>query len=86
MSDSETERKSRAGTITATVVVVVLLYILSPAPVVAIFNRIYHGGSAPDSVTNVVEVVYAPLILLYDKWKPVKSFYNAYFKLCGVED
>lgn len=56
----------------------VLFYILSPPPLAWVFE--HFGWGVPDWP----KYVYAPLILLYSKFEPVKNFYDAYAALLGV--
>ncbi|RBP37267.1 hypothetical protein DES53_1145 [Roseimicrobium gellanilyticum] len=56
----------------------ILFYILSPPPLAWMFE--HFGWNTP----TWPQYVYAPLIILYDQFEPVKNFYDSYSKLLGV--
>ena len=56
----------------------VLIYVLSPPPLAWLFDRM--AWDTPDWP----RYVYAPLILLYHQFEPVKTFYDGYSELLGV--
>ncbi|QIF05282.1 hypothetical protein [Roseimicrobium sp. ORNL1] len=56
-----------------------LAYILSPAPLAWVYER--FGWGSPQWPKHV----YAPLIVLYDRFEPVKNFYDGYAKLLGLD-
>ena len=55
-----------------------LFYVLSPPPLAWLFDRM--GWGTPDWP----KYVYAPLILLYNQFEPVKTFYDGYSALLGT--
>lgn len=55
-----------------------LFYILSPPPLAWVYDR--FGLGTPDWP----KYVYAPIILIYIQFEPVKQFYDAYAALLGV--
>jgi len=72
------QRHSRGGCLLA-LLVMALVYVLSPPLVeVAIETSPFAGGNA---LWDVFEVVYLPLIWLYDNVKPVEDFYDWYSTL-----
>jgi hypothetical protein len=62
-------------TLAAGLMLLVVLYVASTGPVVAVVN---HYG-APDWLENALEVIYAPLIMLDRAWPPAEAFFEWYF-------
>jgi hypothetical protein len=62
-----------------------LLYALSPGPVIRIFFWHRPNGPSP-AVKQVFQVAYYPLEMLYRNSDAVRAFYDWYFKLWGVQD
>ncbi|HSI62089.1 MAG TPA: hypothetical protein VLE43_03195 [Candidatus Saccharimonadia bacterium] len=58
---------------------IVLIYILSPPPLAWMFERFDLG------IPTWPRYVYAPLILMYSHFEPVKQFYDGYSELLGVK-
>jgi hypothetical protein len=57
----------------------VLFYILSPPPLAWVYERFDLG------TPSWPRYVYAPLIVMYDQFEPVKQFYDGYSKLLGTK-
>ncbi len=66
----------------ATIVMMGIGYVLSPAIVRALYKR----GAIPLQFGYVVEVLLYPLELAYENSELVQSFYNGYFELIGVDE
>lgn len=58
---------------------VILLYVLSPPPLAWMYER--FGWDTPDWP----QYVFAPIIILYNRFEPVKDFYDGYSELLGVD-
>jgi hypothetical protein len=56
-----------------------LVYILSPPPLAWMFEK--FGWGTP----SWPRYVYAPIIILYEQFEPVKDFYDNYAKLLGTK-
>jgi len=56
-----------------------VLYILSPGPIVWVLKTANLGAAAP-----YVEVFFYPLKTLYDNIPLAKAFYDSYFTLLGL--
>jgi hypothetical protein len=66
-------------------VVVVVLYVLSPFPVFLAVSRGYGGLDNADEQTDfLLDVVYRPLVMAAMEWDPVEKFYLDGFDLIGV--
>lgn len=63
----------------------VALYLLSPAPVAAVLQAVHGKHDTPPAVQSALQVVYAPIVLAVDRCPPVERFYEAYFKMCGID-
>ena len=61
-----------------------MLYILSPGPVVKIFSLHRPNGPSP-AVKQVFQVVYYPLEMLYGNSDAARAFYDWYFKVWHVK-
>lgn len=69
---------SVADVATAAVIVLLLVYVLSPVPAVCLCeNRL------DSKYTNGINVIFRPLAWIYDHVRPVKRFYDSYFQLFG---
>ncbi|MDB5347626.1 MAG: hypothetical protein JWP89_6003 [Schlesneria sp.] len=66
----------------ATIVMMGIGYVLSPAIVIALEKR----GAIPRPVEYVVQVLMYPLELAYENSDLVQSFYAGYFELIGVDE
>lgn len=66
----------------ATIVMMGIGYVLSPAVVRALYKR----GAIPPQFVYVVEVLMYPLDLAYNNSDLVQSFYAGYFQLIGVDE
>jgi hypothetical protein len=73
------EARSHAASWWAGISIFLLVYILSPPPLALMYER--FGWGSP----QWPKYVYAPLILLYDRFEPVKNFYDGYGKLLGLD-
>lgn len=56
-----------------------LIYILSPPPLIWMFE--HFGWEDPDWL----RYVYTPVIFLYDQFEPVRNFYDGYGRLLGLK-
>jgi hypothetical protein len=62
----------------AAFVFLLVFYVLSPGPVIWLCNAIGYGNA------GFLDIVYAPLIWLYDAVPVVHKLYDSYFALFGV--
>jgi len=74
----KTPTRSSWGWFGVWALVVLLVYVLSPGPVLLIISK---TGKDP---LPVVTTVYAPLIALYEYVPVVQAFYDWYFRLLGL--
>jgi len=63
----------------ATLSILLLLYVLSPGPVVKFLIN-------PNQPSKPVEMFYAPLQWAYDHVPGVEQFYDWYFAVWGIDD
>jgi hypothetical protein len=73
---------SSATTWTVSILVTLLIYLLSPHPVLRLMIATY-GFSPPERITNAFEIVYTPLIVATEHVEPLKHFYQWYGGLWG---
>lgn len=80
----ETAEKHSSGTAWVTgTVVALILYILAPGSVVLLMAKGVINPSATGQ--KAFEICFWPLAKLSETAKPVKSFYEAYFKVLGID-
>lgn len=73
------ENNSSAGVWASAVAGLLLLYILSPGPVLLYYQK------TRQIQPKWLEKTYYPLEKLYDKSSTVKSFYDFYFRVIGIK-
>lgn len=69
---------SHAGAWATAIVAILVLYVLSPPPLAWAYDR---AGMRPPTWPRYF---YAPIILVYGNFEPVKKFYDGYAELLGV--
>lgn len=82
MSD-KTDQTSHAATWVTSVIVFVVLYILSPGPVVWFMMKLNVPPSS--GIQDFIGIMYKPLELVYENVPMVKNCYDAYFRLLGIQ-
>ncbi len=73
------DNNNSAGVWASAVVGLILLYFLSPGPVLLYYQK--TSRTPPERLG----MVYYPLEKLYDKSSTVKSFYDFYFRVIGIK-
>ncbi len=83
MSEETSEKRSSSTGWVTGIVVALILYILALGPAMLLFSK---GVIKPNStVEKAFEICFWPLAKLIEHAKPVKSFYDAYFKALGID-
>lgn len=80
MEEPGAPKKSHIGLWALITILVLVIYILSPAPVFLAARSIY-GAPLPDPAQKTLETIYSPLIALSRACRPVGEFYEFYFKM-----
>lgn len=81
MSD-RTDQTSHAATWVTSVLFFIVLYVLSPGPVVWLMIKLNVTHSS--NIQNLIGIIYKPLELVYKNVPIVQSGYDAYFDLLGI--
>lgn len=80
--ETSEKRSSSTGWVTG-MVVALILYILAPGPILLLYSKgLIKAGSTTE---KVYEICIWPLGKLSENAKPVKAFYDAYFKVLGID-
>jgi hypothetical protein len=83
MADPTNSRKSSPVAVAVVAFLILLvMYILSPGPVIWLLTK--SGLQQSETTEKYVVVLYAPLIWLYERFPVVHSAYDWYFSLFGV--
>jgi hypothetical protein len=85
MSDTADERSSggSGATWVVSIVGVLVLYALSPAPVAKVLT-VFYGRQPPPTVVEPFLLIYTPLFKSIEHVEPARRFYEWYFKLWNL--
>jgi len=85
MEDSTNSRKGSAVAIAIVAAFVLfVIYVLSPGPVLWLLTQVNAQPQHSETAAICVQVIYSPLIWLYEKFPIVHQAYDWYFSLFGV--
>ncbi len=79
LKDARQSKRGQSGSWASCVVIGLLIYVLSPLPVVFVFERLPEPCLNP--VGRGLDVAYIPLGTLYENYEPVETFYDWYLAL-----
>jgi hypothetical protein len=85
MEDSTNHRRGSAVAIALVAAFFLLvIYVLSPGPVIWLLTQVNGQPQHNETAGKCIQVIYFPVIWLYEKFPLVHDAYDWYFSLFGV--